>query len=88
MTALRLKRVRNILANPRVSLVIDDYSEDWETLAYVLIQGSAEIVADHEEQRRVESLLREKYPQYGELLEKGSPVLKISPGRVVSWGSV
>ena len=35
----RLKRVRNIAANPRVALVIDDYSEEWSALRYVLVRG-------------------------------------------------
>jgi len=33
-----LKRLKNIHANPRVSLVIDDYSDDWTQLGYVLIR--------------------------------------------------
>src|SRR5258708_17490126 len=44
VAASSLKRVRNIEVNPRVALVIDDYSEDWSELAYVLIIGAAEIV--------------------------------------------
>ena len=39
VAARGLKRVRNILANSRVAIVIDDYDEEWEKLAYVLIQG-------------------------------------------------
>jgi PPOX class probable F420-dependent enzyme len=85
--ALRLKRVRNVLANPRVALVIDDYSEDWSALAYVLVQGTAELVEDEDEQRLAESLLREKYPQYVEFLEERCPVLRVTPEKVVSWGN-
>ena len=33
----RLRRVRNILANPQVSLVVDHYEEDWHRLWYVLV---------------------------------------------------
>ena len=84
----RLKRVRNITANPHVALVVDDYSEEWSDLAYVLIQGRAELVKDSQEQRRAESMLREKYPQYVELLEEGCTIIKITPERVISWGKV
>ena len=84
--ARRLKRVRNIEANPRVSLVVDDYSEDWSALGYVLVHGVAEVLQDGEEQRRAESMLRAKYPQYVELLEAGCTVIKITPERVASWG--
>lgn len=84
----RLKRVRNIEANPRVSLVIDDYSEDWSALAYVLVQGAAEVLEDGAERDRAEEMLRQKYSQYDELLEKGCTVLKIIPTSVTSWGRV
>ena len=32
----RLRRVRNILANPQAALVVDHYDEDWRELRYVL----------------------------------------------------
>ena len=83
-----MKRVRNILENPQVALVIDDYSEDWSGLAYVMVRGSAEIIEDGEERQSAEVLLREKYPQYAELLEPGCAVIRISPERVVSWGAL
>ena len=86
--ARRLKRVRNIMANPRVALVVDDYGEDWSRLGYVLVQGVAEVLEDGDERRRAEAMLREKYPQYGQLLGEGCTVLRITPERVVSWGSV
>lgn len=83
-----LKRVRNILENPEVALVIDDYSENWSDLGYVLIHGVAFIVDNGEEQRLAEGLLRRKYPQYRELLEPGATIIRITPERVVSWGRV
>ena len=88
VSARRLKRVRNIVANPRVAFVVDEYSEDWSTLAYFLIRGVAEILEDGDEQSRAETMLREKYPQYAELLEEGCTVLKITPETVSSWGRV
>ena len=86
VSARRLKRVRNIVANPRVAFVVDEYGEDWSTLAYVLIRGVAEILEDGDEQSRAETLLRDKYPQYVELLEEGCTVLRITPETVNSWG--
>ena len=82
----RLKRVRNIAANPRVALVIDDYSEEWSALGYVLVRGSAEVMEAGAERDRAEAMLREKYFQYAELLEEGCTVLKIVPSSVISWG--
>ena len=86
--SLRLKRVRNILENPNVSLVIDDYSEEWSKLAYVLIRGTAALLEDGEERDLAESLLRDKYPQYELMLESGCTILKISIERVTSWGRI
>ncbi len=81
-----LKRVRNIRTNPRVALVVDDYSEEWDALAYVLIQGRATILESGAERDRAEKLLREKYEQYAEMLEEGCATLRITPERVVAWG--
>ena len=83
-----LKRVRNILENPNVAIVIDDYSEDWSELAYVMIRGTAEIIESGEERDGAEALLREKYAQYAEMLERGCAVIRITPKRVASWGAV
>ena len=81
-----LKRVRNIRSNPRVAFMVDDYSEDWDALAYVLVQGQAIILESGAERQRAEALLREKYDQYEELLEPGSSTLKITIESVVAWG--
>lgn len=80
-----LKRVRNIRENPQAALVIDDYSENWSELAYVMIRGDAEVIEDGEERLNAEVLLREKYRQYAEMLEPGCAVIRITPKRVVSW---
>jgi PPOX class probable F420-dependent enzyme len=38
-----LKRLRNITENPRVSLLADEYSDDWERLWWARADGSASI---------------------------------------------
>ena len=40
----RLRRVRNILSNPQVALVVDHYEEDWNHLWYILVKGRAKVV--------------------------------------------
>lgn len=86
VVARRLKRVRNIQANPLVSLVIDDYSDDWSELVYVQVSGLAEVMSagDAEHARAVE-LLREKYAQYLAMAIEERPILKITPSRVKRW---
>jgi len=87
-TPLRqLRRVRNILANPRVSLVVDHYEEDWTSLQYVMVTGDAGLLESGEEWARAIVMLREKYPQYQQMDLAQSPVIKIVPARFVPWSS-
>lgn len=86
--ARRLKRVRNIEESPNVALVIDDYSEDWNELAYVLISGTAQIlspVSEIAEHARAVGLLREKYRQYHSMKLEQRPIIKITPARIKRW---
>ncbi|HLF83638.1 MAG TPA: TIGR03668 family PPOX class F420-dependent oxidoreductase [Blastocatellia bacterium] len=83
-----LKRVRNIRANPNVALVVDDYSEDWSKLVYVLISGAAEIISvadDASEHTRAVELLREKYAQYRSMKLDERLIIKITPARIKRW---
>ncbi len=80
-----LRRVRNIIANPRVALVVDYYAEDWRRLRYVLIRGTAVIIDRGPEHRRAIARLREKYRQYRTMRLEGRPVLKISPVTIAAW---
>ena len=83
----QLRRVRNILANPRVSLVVDHYEEDWTSLQYVMVTGDAGLLESGEEWARAIVMLREKYPQYQQMDLAQSPVIKIVPARFVPWSS-
>lgn len=82
---MRLRRVRNIVANPKVSLVIDHYEEQWSRLRYLLVLGHAELLEEGAEASEAVALLREKYFQYREMELIGSPVIKIVPKRFVPW---
>ena len=82
----RLKRVRNIRANPRVALLIDHYEEDWTRLRFVMVQGRAEVLDSGTEWKAARTLLEAKYPQYRALpLPPEGPVIKIVPDHVVGW---
>jgi coenzyme F420-0:L-glutamate ligase / coenzyme F420-1:gamma-L-glutamate ligase len=85
----RLKRVRNILENPRVALVVDRYAEDWSLLAFVMVRGRAELVEPGTEAHAsAVRLLRGKYHQYEEMRIEDNPVISIRPERVASWGAL
>lgn len=82
----RLRRVRNIMGNPRVALVIDEYREDWRRLWFVLVFGTARVIhpgaARHAAALRA---LRRKYPQYRRMHLEERPVLAVTPSRIVTW---
>lgn len=84
----RLKRLRNIQENPHVALVIDDYSDDWSQLAYVILHGTAEILTDGAAFAQAILALREKYPQYRQMPIEENPMIAVHLTRVVSWGAV
>jgi PPOX class probable F420-dependent enzyme len=83
----QLKRVKNILENSRVSLVIDRYDEDWSRLAYVLVTGNARILSSGEKYRKAAKLLRRKYRQYRSMAIHERPMIVIRPMRIASWGA-
>jgi PPOX class probable F420-dependent enzyme len=60
----RLKRLANIAANPRVSLVVDHYDEDWDAIWWARADGTATVAAGGPERDRTIAMLRAKYPQY------------------------
>ena len=60
----RLRRLANIRANPRVALLIDHYSEDWQALWWVRVEGTARRV---ERDADGERALRAKYAQYSDV---------------------
>jgi PPOX class probable F420-dependent enzyme len=81
----KLKRIRNILENPTVSLVIDEYDEDWAKLRYVIIQADAQVLFEGAERARAIRLLREKYPQYHTMDIDDRPVIKMTPQKIIQW---
>ena len=79
-----LRRLSNIAACPKVSLVVDHYDDDWDRLWWVRADGEARI---HEHGPEVEvavRLLSAKYPQY-QTVSLGGPVIAISVRRWSSW---
>ena len=84
----RLKRLRNIEENSKVSLVIDRYSEDWRKLAYILVSGQARILLTGQKHRKAVSLLRRKYRQYRSMAIDQRPMIVIRPLGVKAWGSL
>lgn len=81
-----LARLRNARRDPRVSLLLDHYDEDWTRLWWIRVDGAAQVLGAAGAEAAV-AALRAKYPQYGEVpLFAGSPtLLSIEPLRVSGW---
>jgi PPOX class probable F420-dependent enzyme len=64
-TSRSLQRLANIAAQPAVSLLADEYSEDWSALWWVRADGVARVVeAGEPENDHASRLLRARYAQY------------------------
>ena len=81
-----LKRLRNIAANPSVSLLVDHYEEDWDRLWWVRVDGKAQLLDDDAEAKRAIDLLVRRYPQYQRARPQGS-VVAISIDRITGWAA-
>lgn len=81
-----LRRLRNVVANPRVAVLADHYEdEDWSTLWWVRADGRARVLAPGaEEARDAVELLRERYRPYAELPPAG-PVLAVEVEHWSGW---
>ena len=83
-----LKRIRNILENPQVALIADQWAEDWSQLAWVMVRGSADILECGEEHGSAQAWLREKYPQYFSMTLAPLPVIAVRIARLTWWGRI
>jgi PPOX class probable F420-dependent enzyme len=83
------RKVKNIADNPRVTVVVDMYSDAWSLLRGVMIQGRARLIERGPAFRRVRDLLYEKYPQYSReaaLSPSDSVIVEVTPIHVFAWG--
>ncbi|MFC7529656.1 TIGR03668 family PPOX class F420-dependent oxidoreductase [Actinoplanes sp. GCM10030250] len=74
----QLQRLANIAHEPRVSVLVDHYDEDWSALWWVRADGIA-TVSDEPE-----ATLVARYPQYAVQPPPG-PFLRIQVERWTSW---
>src|SRR5262245_3454430 len=82
----RLRRIRNIQERPEVALVVDDYAEDWQELAWVLVRGDAEVIEPGEAGHAAAiAALRLKYSQYERMRLETLPAIIIRDLETSSW---
>lgn len=78
-----LQRLRNIEREPRVSVLLDHWDEDWSRLWWVRADGVAQVLAAAP---RSVDLLVAKYPQY-RLAPPGGPFIQVTVHRLSSWSA-
>jgi len=76
-----LRRLANIAANPRVTVLADHYEDDWSRLWWVRADGVARVLADSP---AGSAALAARYPQYRASPPAG-PFLEITVDRWSAW---
>jgi len=75
---LALRRLRNIAQNPAVSLLVDEYGDDWDQLWWARADGLARVVTpDMEPELRIEAIdtLVARYVQYAHWRPSGDLIV-------------
>ena len=82
----RLRRLANIAANPRVSVLVDAYDEDWTQLWWARADGLARVVTEGSGFAAAVDALVLRYPQYREASPAG-PVVVVEVSRWSGWAA-
>lgn len=84
-----LARVRDLLADPRVSVLVDRWDEDWAALAWLRCHGTASLMEPGDDRHASVVIdLRGKYPQYNTHRLEGRPIIRIAIEHTTSWGAL
>jgi PPOX class probable F420-dependent enzyme len=85
-----LARVRDVLRDPRVTLLADRWDEDWTRLGWLRCHGTAALLEPvgkgAGEHRNAAAALLSKYPQYETHDLAGRPMIRITLESATSWG--
>jgi len=93
-----LARVRDLLARPEATVLVDRWSEDWGRLGWVRLEVRAELIepvpqdgdegAHGDEHEAAVAALRAKYSQYAGHRIEVRPILRFTVERTVAWGDL
>lgn len=81
-----LQRLRNIGAQPAVSLLVDAYDEDWSRLWWIRVDGEAIVLDDPATRTSLLPPLIAKYAAYADSAPTG-PLIVITPRTWTCWAS-
>ena len=82
----RLARLENIAANPQVSVLAQRYSDDWEQLWWVRVDGKATVLESSVHRQKAVDLLIAKYAQYRSQAPSGN-VIAVRIDRLTGWAA-
>jgi PPOX class probable F420-dependent enzyme len=80
-----LRRLDNIERDPRVTVLIDHYDDDWTTLWWVRMRGLARLVASGPRCAEAIAQLVAKYPRHYVTQPPQGPVIEIDVTDVRTW---
>jgi PPOX class probable F420-dependent enzyme len=80
----RLQRLANIRHDPRVSVLVDHYDDDWSTLWWVRLQGTATVVETPSDDQLAP--LVAKYAPYRKRRPSG-PMIVVTVARIRAWSA-
>jgi PPOX class probable F420-dependent enzyme len=81
----RLRRLRDLAADPRVALLVDHYQDDWSALWWVELRGPASTLEGGAAEAGLDALAA-RYPAYRQARPPG-PVIAIRPDRWTWWSA-
>jgi PPOX class probable F420-dependent enzyme len=84
-STMALRRLDNVRARPRLSLLVDHYADDWSALWWIRADGTGTVL-DAAEAADGLAILVAKYEQYQRRPPPG-PVLRVDVTRWVSWSA-
>ncbi len=84
-TTRRLRRIAHLAQDPRVTLLVSHYDDDWDELWWVRIEGTCRQIDDDDDlQTRARRALQGKYAQYRGRAPEG-PYFAVDVQRTVRW---
>ena len=87
----RLARVRDVIRDPRVTVLVDTWDENWSQLGWLRCDGTASLLEpssdDAGEHRAAVAALRSKYPQYATHDLASRPMIHVLLERATSWSA-
>jgi PPOX class probable F420-dependent enzyme len=77
-----LARVKNLRRDPRATLLVDHWDEDWTKLVWLMIRGTA--VVDEQPPFDLMRAINARYPPYA-ADERHDALIRLQPSRLMWW---